>query len=141
MLVSNMAVVFFKFWPNSIKTRLFWSHIIYVVHKTLYSDIFKCPDFKYDNSFSQFHSNNTQIKKILVSYLIFYSVTWNFSIFNSKILISNMTIVYSSSIQKQHFWSQSQSFFLLHGTLYFHSFEGADFKCDNSFFKFSPKIT
>ena len=101
MLVSNMAVVFFKFWPNSIKTRLFWSHIIYVVHKTLYSDIFKCPDFKYDNSFSQFHSNNTQIKKILVSNLIFYSVTWNFSIFNSKMLISNMTIVYSG-IQVQH---------------------------------------
>ena len=101
MLVSNMAVVFFKFWPNSIKTRLFWSHIIYVVHKTLHSDIFKCPDFKHDNSFSQFHSNNTQIKKILVSNLIFYSVTWNFSIFNSKMLIPNMTIVYSG-IQVQH---------------------------------------
>ena len=48
---------------------------------------------------------------------------------NSKVLISNMAIVFS----------QTQLFFGLHETLHFDKLEGADFKYDNSFLKFQLK--
>ena len=56
-----------------------------------------------------------------------------------------MTVPFSNSRSKvpkyeiSHFWSQLQPFLLFCEILKLDKFEGADFKYDNSFFKFQPK--
>ena len=58
---------------------------------------------------------------------------------NSRMLISNITIVFQIAAQNtqiRHFCFQIQELSFFHGTLQLDKFEEADFKYDNSFFKF-----
>ena len=74
---------------------------------------------------------------------------------NLRVLISNMTIVFLKILaqkypikvflvkntQKQHFWSQIQTFLFLHKFLQLDKFENVGFKYDNSSLKFQPENT
>ena len=64
---------------------------------------------------------------------------------NSRVLISNMTIVFFKfqlkNTQIRHFCPQIQTFLFFCEILKLAKLEGADFKCDNSFLKFQLKNT
>ena len=66
-----------------------------------------------------------------------------FTLTNSRVLISNMTIVFFKILPKNtkmmFFWSQISSFLVLHETLHFDKHMSADIKYNNSFLKLLPK--
>ena len=81
---------------------------------------------------------------ILVPNLNFLGFTWIFfTLMNSRVLISNMKIVFFKIMFKdtpmRYFWSQISSFLVLHETLHFDKFESANFKYGNSFLKLLPR--
>ena len=73
----------------------------------------------------------------------FYSFTKFCNQSNSRVLISNMTILFSNSIAKytnQAFLVPNLKVFILYQTLQLNKFEGVDFKYDNAFFNIpAPK--
>ena len=80
--------------------------------ETLQIDKFEGTDFKYDNSFFKILAQKYPVKVFLVK-----------------------------NTQKQHFWSQIQTFLFLHKILQLDKFENVGFKYDNSSLKFQPENT
>ena len=92
-------------------------------------------------------------KAILVPNL-FFSLIWNFVFFlfgitlgssaNSRVLISNVTIVFKISVQKypnKRSLVSNLKFFILHKTLHFAKLQGANFKYEKDLFQTPPKNT
>ena len=96
-------------------------------------------DFKFENSFFKFQSKNIQIKQFS-SQTDFFSFNIKLCIStNFKLLISNMTIAFSSNsglkYQNKAFFVPNSIGFGFHETLQLDKIEGADFKYDDSLFQ------
>ena len=144
-----------KLQPKNTQIRYFWSQTesFLILHQTLQQDNFKDAHFKYDNSIFKFQPKNTQITHFwsqIQALLVFHEIL---QLERFGVLISNMTILLSNSSLKypnnaflvpnlgifvfsRNFFSR---FLFLHQTLQQNKFEDADFKQDNSVFKFHPK--
>ena len=91
---------FLKFWLKNTQIRYFWSkfkHFCFFFHKIFQLDKFKDANFKYDNLFFKFQLENTQIRR-------FCFLIWHFHFFtnfcsqkNSRVLLSNIMILFSNS--------------------------------------------
>ena len=86
--------------------------------ESLQLDKFEAANFKYANNFFKFQPESTQI---------------------SHICYNSFFLILAKNTQMRYFWSQIQPFLLFHEILQLDQFEDADFKFDNSFFKFYPK--
>ena len=141
--------------PKNTKIRQFLSQIqafSFPNSKILQLDKFQGSELKYDNIVLKFQFKILK-KAILVPNLgIFIPKFRHCHYFtkcsneiNSKVLISNMTIIVSKfqpkNIQIRHFWSQIQAFLFFLKILQLDKFEGTGLKYNNIVFKFQPKNT
>ena len=137
-----MKAVYFRFQPTKSPIRHFWSEfrLFCILRKILKFNKFH---FRFDNSFFRFQPRKTQVSHFWsqIQELLFSF----FPIFckqkNSRMLISNMTTVFSYSSQQKPkqviFRRKFRHFRLVFcNTLQIENFEDVDFKYDNSFQKF-----
>ena len=119
------------FGPKSRNFHFFWEN--------LELDKIDFGDIKYDYIIIKFQSKNTQIRYFCPKFKDFQFCTKLCNKTNSKKLISNMILFFfqipAQKYPNKAFWSQIQAFLFFHKILQLDKFEGADLKCDNSFFK------
>ena len=96
VLISNTAIVFFKFWPKSTQIRHFWSKVFYT--RNFEFDKFEGFDLKFDSSILKFAPNFTQKDMFRTKLFSFCMKLWSF--INSRVVILNMTIVFQILVQK-----------------------------------------
>ena len=146
-----MAIVFLKFQPQNSQIRHFWSQFqaFLLFHDILLLDKFKGAGFKYDNSLKKkkiaqknpntaFLVKNSQMRLFGPKFKHFCFFTNICNQANLKVLISNMTIMFSIPTQKypnQAFWSKFRNIGFFREIWQKDKFEGADFKYHNSFIK------
>ena len=110
VLISNMTIVFLKFLPKNTQGRHFLSQIqaFSLFQDILQLDKFEGADFKFDNIFFQIPAQKYPNHTFLVQNLDFFFLRKICNQTNLRVLISNMTIVFSNLQPKntkiRHFW-------------------------------------
>ena len=150
ILISNMTLVFLKFFPKNTQINHFWSQIqaFLFFRKILKLEKFEDAAFKYDNIVLKFQPKTTQIKHfwfhIQALFFVYFFFWQNFPLDKFWVLISNVKIAslkfQPKNTQIRHFWSQIQAFLFFRKILRFNKFKGEDFKYDYIFKNFSQKL-
>ena len=149
MLISSITTVFHIYWqkyPN--KAFLVPLYVVAVIVVVIlldfwYLDKLEGADFKYDTSFFKFQSKNTQKGPFWSKFKNFYFCTKLCILINSKLMISNMAIIfqiYSAKLHKQDiFGSRFENCFFLHKILLNYIFENVTIVLQNSRLQITQK--
>ena len=104
MLISNITIVFNKYWPKYPNKPFLVPFFVagVVLLDFWYLDKLEGADGKYDISFFKFQSENTQKGPFLSKFKNFYFCTKLYILINSRVLISNMGIIFQTYSPKLH---------------------------------------
>ena len=140
VLISNMAIGFFKFWTKSTQIRHFWFQNpgFFVLHWTLYLIYSKVLISNIAIVFSNSLLNLSKKAFSDSDLKFFFYFGWNFKFYKSQ---SGDLKLPPKNTYIRHFGPNKQfSYPFLIDNLRFGNFEGIDTKFDHRFFRFLPKI-